>query len=141
MAQKTFSAEVDAWVRATKERIEAVFRLSAQKLNEEVMSRTPIDTGYLVHSWTASLSGASAIMPESRGAAGKTYAVDAGPINLVIAGAPLSATIWMSFSASYSIFVEFGTEKMAPRAMVRLAAQNWGEIVSESVREAKNAVK
>lgn len=141
MANLSFSAAVDSWVRATKERTEAVFHKSAEKVAEEVQGRTPIDTGFLVHSFQASSGGMPAIRPEYRGAPGASYASDIGPIQLVIRGVPVGGTVYLGFTASYSIFVEMGTSKMAPRRMVALTAQRWPQIVQEAVREAKASVR
>jgi hypothetical protein len=141
MTQKTFSAQVDDWVRATKERVEVVFHEAAQDIAEEIVAKTPVDTGYLRHSFAASGEQMPMIRAEARPAEGAKYSFDAGPINLVIMNVPLGKTIFLGFSASYSTFVEFGAQGRPARAMVRLSAQNWEWIVAEAVSRAKAAVR
>lgn len=135
-----FSAAIDAWCKDVPRRAEAVFHKAAEKLGEAVADNTPIDTGYLVHSFTASGSSMPVLRAGARPAEGAKYAYDAGPINLAIMSVPLGGTIFMGFSASYAAHVEFGANGRAGRGMVRLAAQRWQEFVSQSVAEAKAAV-
>jgi hypothetical protein len=150
MAQKTFSAEVDAWVRATKERIEAVFHMSAEDIAEEIVAKSPIDTGFLRHSFQASGTQMPVIRADAKPAAGMNYPVDTGPINLVIANVPLGGTVYLGFVAAYARRLEYGfvgedslgrTYNQAGVGMVRLAAQNWPWIVAEATARAKAAVR
>lgn len=149
MAQKTFAAEVDDWVRATKERIEAVFHMAVEDLAEEVVAKAPIDTGFLRHSFQASGSQMPIIRADAKPAEGAQYPADAGPINLVISNVPLGGTVYLGFIAAYALRIEYGfvgqdslgrNYNQAGRGMVRLAAQNWPWIVDEAVSRAKAAV-
>jgi hypothetical protein len=150
MAQKTFSAAVDAWVRATKERIEAVFHIATEDLAEEVVAKAPIDTGFLRHSFQASGTQMPLIRADAKPAEGAKYPADAGPINLVISNVPLGETVYLGFVAAYALRIEYGfvgqdalgrTYNQAGRGMVRLAAQNWPWIVAEATARAKAAVR
>lgn len=141
MAKLSFSAAVDSWVQATKERTEAVFHKAAEKVAEEVQDRTPIDTGFLRASFQASGAAMPAIRPEYRGAPSASYAADIGPIQLIIRGVPVGGTVYLGFTASYAPYIEYGTSKMRPRRMVAQTAQRWPQIVQESVREAKASVR
>lgn len=142
MADLDFSAAVDAWAKQSVEVMTAVFRLSAQKVGEAVTDNTPIDTGFLVHSFQAS---ASEMPPIRKGYAPATsagpgsYTFDNGPINLIIQGVPLGDPIYLGFTAEYAPYVEYGANGRAGRGMVRLAAQRWQAIVDQAVREAKAA--
>lgn len=137
----SFSAQIDNWVKATKERTEAVFHKAAEKVGEAVQDGTPIVTGTLVHSFQASGSTMPTIRAGYRASPGASYGRDIGPISLVIRGIPLGGTVYMGFTAEYAPFVEYGTSKMGPRRMVGMAAQRWPQIVQEAVREAKASVR
>lgn len=150
MAQKTFSAEVDAWVLETKERIQAVFHMAAEDVAEEIVAKAPIKTGFLRHSFQASGSQMPVIRADARPAEGVKYSVDAGPINLVITNVPLGGTVYLGFVAAYAQRIEYGfvgedslgrTFNQAGKGMVRLAAQNWPWIVAEATARAKAAVR
>lgn len=138
----TFSAQVDGWVRATKERSEAVFKESAQRVVEVIQKpgpsvanpsggaggNMPIDTGFLRASLQGSLNGG---LPALRDNPGGSHNYDGGQINLVIAGAKLGDTITMAYGANYARFME---ERYA---FVRLGAQQWQQVVNEVANEAK----
>jgi hypothetical protein len=150
MAQKTFSAEVDAWVRETKERIEAVFHMAAEDVAEEIVANTQIDTGFARHSFQASGTQMPVMRADAKPVDGVKYAVDTGPINLVISNVPLGETVYLGFVAAYARRLESGfvgqdslgrTYNQSGRGMVRLAAQNWPWIVSEATARAKAAVR
>lgn len=141
MTKKTFAAQIDDWVRSTKERVEAVFHEAAQDIADEIVAKTPVDTGFLRHSFIASGEQMPMIRAEAKPAEGAKYPFDAGPINLTIMNVPLGKTIFLGFSASYATFVEFGAQGRPARAMVRLSAQNWEWIVAEAVSRAKAAVR
>ncbi len=171
----SFSADVDAWVRQTKERAEAVFHESAQEVVSEMQrpgpsvaatkaaiakglgskgrgknrqfvqgpvarpgegGNMPVDTGYLRASLLASTSQMPTIREDARPADGQTYRED-GQVALVIAGADLGETIYVGYTAAYARAVEYGHNGAPARAFVRLAAQNWQEIVTRVAAQAK----
>lgn len=138
--QSSFSAQIDDWARATEARMTAVFHKAAEKVAEEVIRRTVVDTGYLRASFQASGAQMPMIRADAKPASGHTYAYDAGPVNLVILNVPIGGKIYMGFVANYAGFVEYGTSKTPARGMVRLTSQNWNNIVQDAVREAKVAV-
>ncbi|MGA0564169.1 HK97 gp10 family phage protein [Ancylobacter sp. VNQ12] len=140
----SFAAQVDAWTKKSKRRMTAVLHKAAEKVADEVIDRSPVDTGFLRHSFQAS----GEMMPVLRAgnrppssAGPNSYGFDTGPINLVVQGIPLGKPIYLAFTADYAAFVEYGANGRAGVGMVRLAAQNWPQIVNAAVAEAKAAVK
>ena len=126
-----FAATVDAWTRETEDRIERVFKTAAQYVIEDVAMRTPVDTGTLRASWTVTLDAPLPLRDDIRpNSIPQDY-------KLAIAGAGIGTTIYASFVAGYAIHVEYGTSRMAPRAMVRGAAQMWQAHVDNAVTAAK----
>lgn len=142
MADLDFSAAVEGWVKESVEAVEAVFKRSADLVGEAVMDNTPIDTGFLIHSFQASASEMPTIKagykPATSAGPG-SYTFDKGPINLIIDGVPLGNPIYLGFTAEYAPYVEYGANGRAGRGMVRLAAQRWQAIVDQAVREFKAA--
>jgi hypothetical protein len=134
MPQQSFSAAVDAWVLKSRQRLEAVLKTSAQFVIEDVVLRTPVDTGYLRASFTISFDGPLPM----RGSQGDGYT--APPYSLAIAGAGLGDTIYASFVANYAAHVEYGARGRAGVGMVRLAAQSWDQHVARAVAAAKARV-
>lgn len=134
MAQ-SFTATIDAWARKSEARLLAIFQTAAQFVVEDVIDRTPVDTGYLRASFTVSLDGPLPM----RGEQGDGYA--APPIALSIAGAKLGDTLFASFVASYAVHVEYGARGYPGAAMTRLAVQNWQGHVDRAVSQAKARVR
>jgi hypothetical protein len=134
MAQQSFSASVDAWVRETQQRMDAVVKTSAQYVFEDVIFRTRVDTGYARASWTASVT---APVPMT-GTQGDGY--KAPSYVLVISGAQLGQSIYFTAVARYMIHLEYGARGRPGDGMVRLAAQNWGQHVTRAVAAAKARV-
>lgn len=151
-----FAAEMSAWGLKAEERMTAIWRESAQRVVNEVsapfpggtMSEGPIQgtaaqaaavfsdygpsgvtgnmpviTGNLRRSLLASTSG----MPEVR--EGAKFEDPFNDIKLTIAGAEPGQTIYLGFQAAYAGFQE------SRYAFVRLTAQRWAQIVSESARD------
>lgn len=142
MSTLTFSAKVDEWVGATKARAEAVFQTAAERLGEAIIEGTPVDTGFLRHSFQASAAGIPPLVQGSApppSAKAGTFTYDAGPVNLIISNVQIGGTIYFGFTAGYAGHVEYGANGRPGRAMVRLAAQRWPQIVADTVRDAKTA--
>ena len=135
-----FKSDVDAWVQETQARLDAVFKTAAQAVLEEVVARTPVDTGFLRASLTASLERMAPIRRGSRPGKDATPGSYPPPdVALVINSARLGQTIYASFTAEYSGVVEYGGENRKAVGMVRLAAQNWPKHVRDAVSAAKAA--
>jgi len=100
---------------------------------------TPVDYGFLAGTIQASVDAPVPIDPSKTNAANAHIAADAsaGQISLVIANAPLSSTVYGTFTMAYAVYVNYGTSKMAPRAMVQRAAAEWPQIVHSAVTRAK----
>src|SRR4051794_17327920 len=111
----SFGAQVDAWVRRTQDRIDAVFKTAAQSVIEEVVELTPVDTGFLRASLTASLEGMAPIRRGSRPASDTAPGTYPPPdVGLVINAAKVGQTIYAAFTAEYSGVVEYGGENRKP---------------------------
>ena len=131
---QTFKAQVDSWVLETEARMLAVFKTAAESAVEDVIRRTPVDTGYARASWTVTLDHPLPM----RGSQGDGY--QAPPYSLAIAGSTLGQTVYLSAVANYMGYLEFGTRGRPGVGMVRLTAQRWNAIVNEAVSEVKAAV-
>ncbi|MBV6657196.1 MAG: HK97 gp10 family phage protein [Devosiaceae bacterium] len=131
MAER-FSATVERWAHESEERLEAVFKMAVQMVLDEVINRTPVDTGFLRASAAASTTGFAPLV-DGRGVVGQTYQVDA--YEVVISGSELGDTIFFNFTANYAVYVENGARGRAPVGMVKLSAQNWQSYVDRAVAQ------
>lgn len=146
MAKSSFSASVEGWAAQTKERSEAVFKASAQRVISVIQTpgpsvanpaggeggNMPIDTGFLRASIQANLAGGLPILRDNPG--GK-YTYDGGQIDLVLAAAKLGDKITVAYGANYARHME---ERYA---FVRLGAQQWPQVVREVAAEAQARTK
>jgi len=132
-----FSADVGSWVRQSEKRIKAVRNEAAQTMASEIRKpvsqggRMKIDTGYLRASLMGSTSQMPSINPEGVPGEGQTYSAG-DEIALVIAGASITDTIYMGFTAAYARPREYLD------GFVRLPAQRWQQIVQETVLKLKS---
>lgn len=135
----SFSSQIDDWVRETEARMKAVRDTAAEDVIDRMRAYTPVDYGFLAGTIQASTDAPVPIDPSKTNAANAHIAADAsaGQISLVIANAPLSSTVYGTFTMAYAIYVNYGTSKMAPRAMVQRAAAEWPQIVNSAVTRAK----
>ncbi len=146
MAQGSFTAGVNAWVAETKQRMGAVRKESAQRVVEIMQTpvakggRMRVDTGFLRASLVGMIGqGSFAPREKPEGVAHFTY--DAGAINLVIAGAKPSDAITVGYTAIYARPREYGARGQPGDAFVRLAAQQWGRVVSDVCVELRGRAK
>lgn len=143
----SFSAQVDAWVRKTERRMETVFKEAAQDVISEMQEvgpsvanpdstgsgHMPVDTGFLRASLQAKLNQSAGVQIQ-RPSGDENYAYNASPVVLVIASANLGDTIFATYAASYA-------SRMEERyGFVRLAAQNWQQIVNRRAKAVRDRV-
>ena len=135
---KSFSAEVEAWVRNTHTTLTDVLREASRGVAHEVTlpkdegGPMPVVTGNLRNSLAASTTG----MPPVRWGrrikgATSDFAPNQGQIEAVIGGAEIGQTVFLGFQAPYAQRVE------RVHGFVRLTAQRWTEIVEQAVRTVK----
>lgn len=129
---ETFAAAVTSWVLATENRLEMVFKESAQEVFAIAQKpvyeggNMPVDTGNLRNrSFEAWLNSSTPL-------SGSPDAYVA-----VIAGADLGDVIAGGWSAEYAPAVEFGREGRPGRFFARGAAQQWVDIVARNSRRAQ----
>jgi hypothetical protein len=134
MAQ-TFAAQVDAWARESRERMDAVYKTAISYTFEEVQDRTPVDTGFLRASFKATTGAPQTLNERNPGGVGYTPE----PFDFVIAGVEYGDTVYGTFSANYAGHVEYGANGRPGRGMVRLAAQNWQVNVNRAVSSVRGS--
>lgn len=134
-----FTAQIDEWVLKSKARMLAVFQTATQFVVEEMIDRTPVDTGYLRASITVRFNTPAPIRPNnlpSAGASKNSYGMPT-QYALAIAGAKIGQTIYASYTAAYALPIEYGFKSYAGAGMVRLSAQNWDAHVAKATAIAK----
>jgi hypothetical protein len=96
--QETFVRVVVDWTEKAKGNALAVARLTIQKMNDEIVITTPVDTGYLRNSYFAAVNQ----LPTGQGGSGTVA------INAVVAGLQLGDIYYLGNVAAYARRVEYG---------------------------------
>ncbi|AVX04346.1 hypothetical protein MXMO3_01821 [Maritalea myrionectae] len=139
----TFSASISAWVKKSRQRIDAVARGSAQDVARGVTKPVAkgghmrVDTGFLRASFMASTSSMPQINPYARppsDAPEGSYSPSEDDVSLVIAGWDAGREVlFLGFTASYAIPREYED------GFVRLEVQKWQETVNRNASKAIRA--
>lgn len=134
-----FGAQVSDWVKQTEARLLAVRNQAADEVADRMRAYTPVDLGFLAGTIQGSLNAPTPINPRLTNEANAHIPADAsaGQVSLVIANARFEDVIYVCFVMAYAGYVEYGTSRMAPRAMVRRAAAEWPAIVARVSVEAQ----
>lgn len=143
MAQGAFAAQVSAFVAKTKERRDLVHKESAKRIVS--IMQTPrgaggnlrIDTGFLRASLLAT-TGTALPSTREKPEGIEVFPYDAGPVNLTINGADIKDPITVVYTANYARYREYGSRGQAGDRWVALAAQRWGQVVTEVCIEAQS---
>lgn len=137
-----FSAKIDAWTQATKERTLAVFHGATQELVSKAQARIPVDTGFARASIRGSLEAMPPIDPAAKKpSTGKnSVPYDSSEIVLTIANAQLGQTVFIGWTANYVQYLEWGHSQQAPSGFVGITAMEWPQIVTNEIVKAKASV-
>ena len=130
----SFTKQVQNWKNATELRVTLVFQESVQDLAAEANTprdkggNMPVQTGFLINSLGAELNA----IPVGQSSPPENYnnqQWNSAPVLLAINSAKLGDSITLGYTANYA-------QKMEMKyAFLRLAAQNWNQIVKNVVRK------
>lgn len=136
-----FDAQVDAWVKKSTVRMEAVFKTAAQALIVDMQSpvtrggNMPVDTGFLRASLKTTLNAPALDFKANPGTG--LFDWGASEAALTINGAKLGDTVYAVYTANYARHVEYGTSSRSGRRFVGQAVDKWQKRVDEAARDAR----
>ena len=136
---ETFAAQVEKWARKSEARLLAIQKTAIQSVVEDIVTGTPVDTGFLRASFTVTKGAPIPIDQGAKPVSGQSYQVQ--PYALTINGVRSGDVVYGVFSAAYAIHVEFGSNGRAGVRMVGMAVQKWDQHVNEAVRLAKGITR
>lgn len=140
MAKSNFADQVGAFVAKSEGRMTAVFRQSVQDVINEAQEprgsggNMPVDTGFLRNSGQAALNNTpsgESVKPDDY--AGGTWSADEAA--LIISRAQLGDRVVFGWVANYAPYME------RRYGFLRLAAQNWNQIVQRNAKRLEERVK
>lgn len=142
-----FASQVDEWVQQTEKRINAVFRMSTQRIIQVMQEDVPYRDGFLRASLVVLVNKPPPVADKK--AEGASTAWNIAEVQLAIAGAVNGDRIVSAYTMEYARRLEYGftgtdslgrSYRQAPRGWVRKASSRWKEIVAEVTEEAKARV-
>lgn len=140
---RLFSAAIEQFGLKTMADVLTVRNESTERVVEAMQrhrnagGRMRVKTGFLRASLMASTNMMPVIRESAKPAENGAYTWDGGSISLVIAGATLSDSIYLGYTASYAAHREYGARGQEPDAFVRTAAQQWQGIVASVAAEVR----
>ena len=136
----SFAKQVGSFAAASEDRMLAVFRQSAQDVVNDAQKprakggNMPVRTGFLRNTGDAAVN--SLPVGETEPPEGQEFFEwDGDAALLVINRAQLGDTIFFGWSANYAKYME------SRYGFMRLAAQNWNQIVQANAKKLERALK
>lgn len=150
-----FDLQIDRFVAGVEAKAQQVFRLLALNIFQQVVLRTPVDTGRARANWNCAI-GSAPMAPDpsvpvgaSQGASGTPNPENVGPatehalakINETIAGLSLGQIVWLTNALPYILRLEYEAwSAQAPAGMVRITINEWQQALADAARRARGAV-
>lgn len=131
-----FSVDISKWAKKTEKNIDRFMLEFTQDLAEEVVTNTPVDTGFLRASWTATVNIPD-ISTEGAQTGGNAEQASSQALTRMTAnliGVKGGDTVYYTNNANYGIFVEYGTSRFEGRAFVRNAVSKAGTLAKNAAR-------
>lgn len=128
-----FILDISDWVKQAKEDGDKILRKVCLDLFGRVILDTPVDTGRLRGAWLCTIGApatSAPLLPDPSGAAPKMAST--------VATAKMGDTVYLVNNVSYAPYVEFGTSRMAPRAMVGRNVQIFQSTLNKAAQSTKS---
>lgn len=121
----SFEADVSKWVKKAGRNADKFVSEFTQDVAEEVVKRSPVDTGFFRSSWVASVNTVNT-----------TYNGEAGgsPDFSALINAKAGNVYYISNNAPYARRLEYGYSKQAPQGMVRVTLSQADNIAQRVLR-------
>lgn len=143
MAASEFSVDISKWVDKVGDNIDKFMLEFTQDLAEEVVTGTPVDTGFLRGSWTVNI-GSPDIQTKGKlkgekgggaginGPAASQESMNRIALNLIsVKGGDI---VYYTNNVKYGPFVEFGTSRQAAQGFVRNAVAKAETLAANAAR-------
>lgn len=118
-AVRQFEIDLDGWARRNSLHINDVVRAVASRLFENIVRRTPVDTGWARANWVASIDEKIETGP-GKAPEGVT-GIEPADFNKVIDTGEAGNIFWLQNGVPYIHALEYGHSQQAPTGMVRVS--------------------
>ncbi len=125
---RDFTIQLDQWAKRFAGDMDALARQVCQEIANNVVTDTPVDTGFLRSSWQPSIGAPASSNGNNNG----------NPITTVAAvaqGVRAGDVFYMINNAEYAPHVEFGTSKMAGRFFLTRNVKRAPSVVAKLAQE------
>ena len=136
MAGNEFSVDIQKWIKKVDKNIGAFMLEFTQDLAEDVVTHSPVDTGYFRSSWTAKIGSPDFTKGNETG--GDTNSATTQSMTRIVAnliGVKGGDVVYISNNVDYGIYLEYGHSKKAPNGMVREAISRAPSYAEKAARK------
>lgn len=139
-----FSTDISRWTKKVENNLDKFMLEFTQDLAEEVITNTPVDTGFLRASWTANIGSPDiSTTGEFSGPKGGGEDVNGGPatseastrIAYNLIGVKGGDTVYYTNNAKYGAYVEYGTKFQTGQNFVQEVVSRAESIAQKSARK------
>lgn len=131
---RTFAEQIAAFEQKVDARLDTMTREIVTETGRRIIARTPVQTGLLASSFNYATGAPDLSVPTAPGER-VVHGLGAMPAR------PAGLRHFISSGVHYGPFVEHGTSRMAPRAMVALTMVEAPDIIRDAVNAARSQIK
>ncbi|NBW08351.1 MAG: hypothetical protein EBR82_10020 [Caulobacteraceae bacterium] len=128
MSGSKFGRDMSDWVKRAKQKSERFYRAFCQDLNNEIITTTPIDTGFARNHWFTSINTPVAFNLEKGQRANPEAQTAQTVANLKVGDKFISGN-----NVAYILPLEYGHSQQAPNGMVRIAIAKADQIAQATL--------
>lgn len=135
MAENEFSTDIKNFIDKAGDRADAFIRMFSQDLAEEIITKSPVDTGFFRNAWRTSIGNPDLSGPKR----GDGSLVPLGDnVTAPLTGAKAGDIIYISNNTVYGPALEYGHSKaQAPNGMIRITLAKVDSIANKALSKVK----
>lgn len=122
-----FRSDFGKVLKRAGDRAELVVRKSALNLLSQVVQASPVDTGRFKSNWQTGIGAINSGTDSTDESVGRFHSA--------IGGWTAGQTIWLTNSLPYAKRLEYGWSKQAPGGMVRIAVQDFKNLIQQAAKD------
>lgn len=131
-----FSVDISKWTKKVESNLDKFMLEFTQDLAEEVITNTPVDTGFLRASWTVNISSPDTSTKGTETGGNEVAATSEASTRITakLLGVKGGDTVYYTNNAGYGAYVEFGTQSQAGQGFVRNAVNKAPSLARKAAR-------
>lgn len=133
----SFSSDIKKFAEKTGNTIDEVIISFILDLSEKVILKTPVDTGWAMNNWVATIGTPNSSVPNQADKMGLAALNGAAFVSLTAPG----KVFYLTNNVAYINRLEYGYSDQAPRGMARLGVMAAKKEITSKIRGGYGSVK